>query len=169
MNNKHRKKELISKSPLSKEYNLNRKDDSSINSLENNEMLDNIIKTTGNQEVYKELKDETNKIKQLLSDSKEKLKNIDLYEKQNIDIDIYQWNNLFNRSIPISSYVTSSELIKKQFDKKENNKNDVEIKENSKNFKHPVTLVDLTEEEIKKYLPPPPVGIPPSQVIRFQK
>ena len=169
MDNNRGKKELIIKSRLSKEYNLNGVDDSNINSLENNEMLDNIIKTTGNQEVYKELKDETNKIKQLLSDSREKLKNINLYEKQNTDIDIYQWNNLFNRSIPISSYVTSSELIKKQIDKKENNKNDIEIKENSKNLKHPVTLVDLTEEEIKKYLPPPPVGIPPSQVIRFQK
>ena len=169
MNNNRGKKELITKSRLSKEYNLNGIDDSNINSLENNEMVDNIIKTTGNQEVYKELKDETNKIKQLLSNSKEKLKNINLYEKQNTNIDIYQWNNLFNRSIPISAYVTSSELIKKQIDKKENNKNDIEIRENSKNLKHPVTLVDLTEEEIKKYLPPPPVGIPPSQVIRFQK
>ena len=169
MKKNHGKKELITKSPLSREYNLNRIDDSNINSLENNEMLDNIIKTTGNQDVYKELKDETNKIKQLLSNSKEKLRNINLYEKQNTDIDIYQWNNLFNRSIPISAYVTSSELIKKQIDKKENNKNDIEIKENSKNLKHPVALVDLTEEEIKKYLPPPPVGIPPSQVIRFQK
>ena len=169
MNNNLGKKELIYKSHFSKQYNLNGKDDSNTNSLENNEMLDNIIKTTGNQEVYKELKDETNKIKQLLSDSREKLKNINLYENQNTDIDIYQWNNLFNRSIPISSYVTSSELIKKQFDKKENNKNDTEIKENSKNFKHPVALVDLTDEEIKRYLPPPPVGIPPSQVIRFQK
>ena len=46
---------------------LNGNEDSNINSLGNNEMLDNLIKIAGNQEVYKELKDETNKIKKLLS------------------------------------------------------------------------------------------------------
>ena len=52
---------------------------------------------------------------------------------------------------------------------KESNQKNKEQKENSKNKKHPVALVDLTEEEIKKYLPPPPIGIPPSSVIRFQQ
>ena len=149
---------------------LNGNEDSNINSLGNNEMLDNLIKISGNQEVYKELKDETNKIKKLLSQSKEKLSNINLYEKKKADIDIYQWNNLFNQSIPITSYVSSSKLIEFENNKKEENKNEIKkIKENMKNEKHPIALVDLTEEEIKKYLPPPPIGIPPASVIRFQK
>ena len=162
-------REFNRKSLKSKDNGLSANEDSNINSIENNEMLDNLIKISGNQEVYKELKDETSKIKDLLSQSKEKLDNIHLYEKQKTDIDIYQWNNLFNQSIPITSYVSSSKLIKRQNEKKEENKKEIETKDNSKNIKHPVALVDLNDEEIKKYLPPSPVGIPPSSVIRFQK
>ena len=162
-------KRLNKKSSENKEINIKEKENSNVDSLENNEMLDNLIKISGNEDVYQELKTETNKIKQLLSQSKEKLSNIDLYEKQKSDIDIYQWNNLFNQSIPITSYVTSSKIIKSQINKKEEIKNDNEAKENSKNLKHPVALVNLTDEEIKKYLPPTPVNIPPSQVIRFQQ
>ncbi len=88
--------------------NINENADSNIYSIENNEVLDNLIKLSGNQEVYKELKEETGRIKILLSQSKEKLANITLYEKQKSDIDIYQWNNLFNRSIPITAYVAPS-------------------------------------------------------------
>ena len=46
-----------------------------------------------------------------------------------------------------------------------------EIKEEKKEkeTKHPIVLVDLTEEEMKKYLPPDPTGIPSSNVIRFQQ
>ena len=149
---------------------INGNEDSNVNSLGNNEMLDNLIKISGNQEVYKELKDETNKIKKLLSQSKEKLSNINLYERKKAEIDIYQWNNLFNQSIPITSYVSSSKLIEFENNKKEENKNEIKKnKENMKNSKHPIALVDLTEEEIKRYLPPPPIGIPPANVIRFQK
>ena len=32
-----------------------------------------------------------------------------------------------------------------------------------------MALVDLTDEEIKRYLPAPAVGVPPSSVVRFQK
>ena len=149
---------------------INENEDSNVNSLGNNEMLDNLIKISGNQEVYKELKDETNKIKKLLSQSKEKLSNINLYEKKKADIDIYQWSNLFNQSIPITSYVSSSRLIEFENNQKEENKREIKkIKENMKNEKHPIALVDLTEEEIKRYLPPPPIGVPPASVIRFQK
>jgi len=149
---------------------INGNEDSNVNSLGNNEMLDNLIKISGNQEVYKELKNETNKIKNLLSQSKEKLSNINLYERKKADIDIYQWNNLFNQSIPITSYVSSSKLIEFENNKKEENKNEIKKnKENKKNEKHPIALVDLTDEEIKRYLPPPPIGIPPASVIRFQK
>ena len=149
---------------------INGNEDSNVNSLGNNEMLDNLIKISGNQEVYKELKNETNKIKNLLSQSKEKLSNINLYERKKADIDIYQWNNLFNQSIPITSYVSSSKLIEFENNKKEENKSEIKKnKENMKNEKHPIALVDLTDEEIKRYLPPPPIGVPPASVIRFQK
>ena len=151
--------------------NQNDNADSNIYNFENNEVLDNLIKLSGNQEVYKELKEETGKIKKLLSQSKEKLSNINLYEKQKSDIDIYQWNNLFNRSIPITAYVASSSYIKKQNKKmkKEENKNASETKEEKDMMKHPIILVDLTNEEIKKYLPPEPIGAQPSNVIRFQQ
>ena len=170
MNYQNGNKELNKNSFNSKNNHQNIYEDSNINSIGNNEMLDNLIKISGNQEVYKELKNETSKIKKLLSESKEKLSNINLYERQKSDIDIYQWNNLFNQSIPITSYVSSSKSIKKLDNKKEEDKNENEKnKDNLKNSKHPVALVDLNDEEIKKYLPPPPIGVPPSNVIRFQK
>ena len=151
--------------------NPNENGDSNIYNLDNNEVLDNLIKLSGNEEVYKELKEETGKIKRLLSQSKEKLSNINLYEKQRDDIDIYQWNNLFNRSIPITAYVASSSYIKKQIKKKEKeeNKNASETKEEKDSIKHPIILVDLTNEEMKKYLPPEPIGAQAPNVIRFQQ
>ena len=170
MNYYNGNKQLNRYSHNSNNKTKNVNEDSNGNSLGNNDMLDNLIKISGNQEVYKELKDETNKIKNLLSQSKEKLSNINLYEKKKADIDIYQWNNLFNQSIPITSYVSSSKLIEIENNKKEENKSELKKnKENMKNEKHPIALVDLTEEEIKRYLPPPPIGIPPASVIRFQK
>ena len=151
--------------------NPNENGDSNIYNLDNNEVLDNLIKLSGNEEVYKELKEETGKIKRLLFQSKEKLSNINLYEKQRDDIDIYQWNNLFNRSIPITAYVASSSYIKNQIKKKENeeNKNASETKEEKDSIKHPIILVDLTNEEMKKYLPPEPIGAQAPNVIRFQQ
>ena len=173
-NNNRSQKNITEKKSINANNNnnyLNERVDSNIYSIDNNEVLENLIKLSGNQEIYKELKEETGKIKQILSQSKEKLENIHLYEQQKSDIDIYQWNNLFNRSIPITAYVASSSYIKKQKEKlkKEENKNASEIKEDKKTIKHPIVLVDLTNEEMKKYLPPDPVGIPPSSVIRFQQ
>ena len=169
-NNKKERKSINKEKLPNPNHNINENADS-IYSIENNDVLDNLIKLSGNQEVYKELKEETGKIKQLLAQSKEKLENINLYEKQKSDIDIYQWNNLFNRSIPITSYVASSSYIKKQNKKmqKEENKNASDTGEEKNKVKHPIVLVDLTNEEMKKYLPPEPIGIPPSSVIRFQQ
>ena len=169
-NNKKERKSINKEKLLNQNHNINENADS-IYSIENNDVLDNLIKLSGNQEVYKELKEETGKIKQLLAQSKEKLENINLYEKQKSDIDIYQWNNLFNRSIPITAYVASSSYIKKQNKKmqKEENKNASDTGEEKNKVKHPIVLVDLTNEEMKKYLPPEPIGIPPSSVIRFQQ
>ncbi len=167
---KYNEKKKLAKNSQKKKYNnLIGKEYSNPDSMENNEMIDNLIKMTGNEDVYHELKTETNKIKQLLSHSKERLNNIDLYEKINEDIDIYQWNNLFNQSIPITSYVTSSKLINNQNNQKKEIKKDIDEKLNKKIEKYPVALVDLTDEEIKKYLPPHIANIPPSQVIRFQQ
>ena len=150
--------------------NPNENGDSNIYNLDNNEVLDNLIKLSGKEEVYKELKEETGIIK-LCSQSKEKLSNINLYEKQRDDIDIYQWNNLFNRSIPITAYVASSSYIKNQNKKllKEENKNASETKEEKDSIKHPIILVDLTNEEMKKYLLPEPIGVQPPNAIRFQQ
>ena len=169
MNYYNGNKQLNRYSHNSNNKSKNGYEDSNGNSLGNNEMLDNLIKISGNQEVFKELKDETNKIQKFLSQSKEKLNHINLYEKKKADIDIYQWNNLFNQSIPITSYVSSSRLIEIENNKNENKSELKKNKENMKNEKHPIALVDLTEEEIKRYLPPPPIGIPPASVIRFQK
>ena len=62
MKNNKGSKNFIKKSLNSKDNIVNQNDDSNIYSLENNEMLDNLIKISGNQDVYKELKDETRKI-----------------------------------------------------------------------------------------------------------
>ena len=94
--------------------NQNENGESNIFNLGNKDVLDYLIKLSGNQEVYKELKEKTGKIEKILSQSKQKLSNINLYENQKLDKDIYQWNNLFNNSIPITAYVSSSTNIKKQ-------------------------------------------------------
>ena len=163
------KKKLITKSINSQDSNLKENSYSNNNTLENNEMLENLVKITGNEEIYNELKKESNKINNLLSQNRGKLDNINLYENPESDIDIYQWNNLFNRSIPITSYVSSSKLIKRRQNYSEENKNEKEKKQKSNNIKNPIALVDLNEDEIKKFLPPYPKGVPPSNVIRFQK
>ena len=151
--------------------NQNENGESNAFNLENKDVLDNLIKLSGNQEVYKELKEKTGKIEKILSQSKQKLSNINLYENQKLDKDIYQWNNLFNNSIPITAYVASSSYIKNLNNKiqKEDNRNTSYTKNEKDSMKRPIILVDLTEEEIKKYLPPEPIGEQPSSVIRFQQ
>ena len=151
--------------PNKKENNTDdlKNDDSNSNS--NVDIIDGLIKVSGNQEVYEELKEEANKIKELLSQRKKKLDKISLLESQNKNIDIYQWNNLFNQSIPISSYVTSSNNIKMQKQKNEEQKDN---QKNEKKQKHPIILVNLSDEEMKKYLPPPIPGNSPS-VIKIQQ
>ena len=159
----------IKKIKHSNDYSYEANVDSNIDSFEKNEKLDNIIKISGNQEIYNEIKSETKKIKEFLSHNKEKLNIINLYENQKSEIDIYQWDNLFKRSIPITSYVSSSKLIKMKNDKKEDNKKGNNNKESSLNMNYPIALVDLDEEEIKKYLPSNPNGVPSLNVVRFQK
>ena len=66
------------------------------------------------------------------------LKDINLIEK-NYD-DLYEWTNLFNNSRPISSYTT---LKKQKLNISEDNKNP--------EFKSPVVLVDLFEDQMNLY------------------
>ena len=81
-----------------------------------------------------------NEIKRMknINEKKRVLRNINLIEK-NYD-DLYEWTNLFNNSRPISSYTT---LKKQKLNTKENQK----IEE----FKSPVVLVDLFEEQMNLY------------------
>ena len=73
-----------------------------------------------------------------INDKKTKLKDINLIEK-NYD-DLYDWINLFNNSRPLSSYTT---LKKPKLSIKEDNK----VEE----FKSPVVLVDLLEDQMNLY------------------
>ena len=54
---------------------------------------------------------------------------------------------------------------------KENNSKEKKEKEKEEkdSIKHPIILVDLTNEEMKKYLPPEPIGAQAPNVIRFQQ
>ena len=82
----------------------------------------------------------TNEIKRLqnINDKKNELKKINLIERDYDDL--YEWTNLFNNSRPLSSYVS---IKKPKIDMKENNK----IQE----FKSPVVLVDLHEDQMNLY------------------
>ena len=92
----------------------------------------------GNRDTFDNiLSNEINRIKNI-NEKKTKLKEINLIEK-NYD-DLYEWTNLFNNSRPISSYTT----LKKP---KLNIKEDKKIEE----FKSPVVLVDLFEDQMNLY------------------
>ena len=90
------------------------------------EALDNIIVN------------EVNRIKNV-NEKKKKLNDINLIEK-NYD-DLYIWQNLFNHSRPLSNYTT---LKRRKIKKLEENK-DLE------EFKSPVILVDLYEDQMNLY------------------
>ena len=82
----------------------------------------------------------TNEIKRLqnINDKKNELKKINLIERDYDDL--YEWTNLFNNSRPLSSYIS---IKKPKIDMKENNKN--------QEFKSPVVLVDLHEDQMNLY------------------
>ena len=98
----------------------------------------NILDEESNKEGFNSiLLNEIKRIKNI-NISKTKLKDINLIEKQHDDL--YDWANLFNNSRPISSYTT---LKKPKLNKKEITK----IEE----FKSPVVLVDLFEDQMNLY------------------
>ena len=89
------------------------------------------------------LSNEVNRIKNI-NEKKTKLKEINLLEKNYGDLknfdELYDWTNLFNNSRPISSYTT---LKKPKLSIKEDKK--------TEEFKSPVILVDLFEEQMNLY------------------
>ena len=98
----------------------------------------NILDEESNKEGFNSiLLNEIKRIKNI-NISKTKLKDINLIEKHHDDL--YDWANLFNNSRPISSYTT---LKKPKLNKKEITK----IEE----FKSPVVLVDLFEDQMNLY------------------
>ena len=105
--------------------------------LEKKEFL-KILGEESNNEVFDHIISKEVKRMKKINEKKTKLKEINLIEKD-ID-DLYEWTNLFNNSRPISSYTT----LKKS---KLNRKEDKKIEE----FKSPVVLVDLLEDQMNLY------------------
>ena len=75
----------------------------------------------------------------LVNQKKKILNTINLYEKNNNEL--YNWKTLFNNSKPISSYI-----------KGVNEKNEKEEEKKEKDFKFPVVLVDLNENQLNYFL-----------------
>ena len=121
-----------------KENNFN---NSSFNQLtEKTEFLEMLSKEKENDKEALDniIFNEVNRIKNV-NEKRKKLNEINLIEK-NYD-DLYLWENLFNNSRPLSHYTT---LKKRKIEKLEENK-DIE------QFKSPVILVDLYDEQMNLF------------------
>ena len=105
----------------SKYSNKNIKKKKIINSLVNKE-----IKNTYNTILESNLKKFDD-----INEKKEKLKNINLIEK-NID-DLYDWSNLLNNSRPLSCYISNRKPLNIQKEKKNFNHTAIECNKNTKN------------------------------------
>ena len=122
---------------ITESINKNEKEEINPQTTEKNTFL----KLLG-EEAHKETFDYiiSNEIERMrnINEKKNVLKNIKLIEN-NYD-DLYEWTNLFNNSRPLSSYTTLR-------------KPKVNIKENKKieEFKSPVILVDLFEDQMNLY------------------
>ena len=117
----------------------------SISSREKIDFLEGLSKGKQKAAFENLIKEEADRI-DMINKQKKKLKNINLLET---DIEgLYDWKTLFNHSRPISSYTKISKKTKKI----EETKND--------DFKFPVVLVDLPENEFKHYLQTTETPIP---------
>ena len=105
----------------SKYSNKNIKKNKIINSFVNKE-----IKNTYNTILESNLKKFDD-----INEKKEKLKNINLIEK-NID-DLYDWSNLLNNSRPLSCYISNRKPLNIQKEKKNFNHTAIECNKNTKN------------------------------------
>ena len=78
------------------------------------------------------------------------LNNINLLDnKSNVD-NLYKWENLFNNTNPVRSYISLKKinLDKKYTTKKEANE---KITDNIKNYESPILLVDLPEDQMNLF------------------
>ena len=127
--------------------NDNKETKDSINS--NKEIKNNIVESFENgntKDIYNTII--TNELKKFedLNEKKEKLKNIDLLEKDYDDL--YEWSNLLNNSRPISSYTTFNK--KTIIPKNENNKINELNKNTKKNIKHTIIECDNKQNQKKQ-------------------
>jgi len=83
------------------------------------------------------IKEEADRI-DMINKKKKIMNSINLLEKNHNGL--YNWKTLFNNSRPISSYI------------KVNNNNEKEEEKKEKNFKFPVVLVDLNENQLNYFL-----------------
>ena len=122
---------------ITESINKNEKEEINPQTTEKNKFL-KLLGEEANKETFDYIiSNEIERMKNI-NDKKKVLKNIKLIEN-NYD-DLYEWTNLFNNSRPISSYTT---LKKPKLNIKENKK----IEE----FKSPVVLVDLFEDQMNLY------------------
>ena len=137
--------EKSSSSSSSSSLNEISESNNSISSREKIDFLEGLSKGKQKAAFENLIKEEADRI-DMINKQKKKLKNINLLENE-IE-GLYDWKTLFNHSRPISSYTKISKKTKKI----EETKND--------DFKFPVVLVDLPENEFKHYLQTTETPIP---------
>ena len=137
--------EKSSSSSSSSSLNDLSESNNSISSREKIDFLEGLSKGKQKAAFENLIKEEADRI-DMINKQKKKLKNINLLENE-IE-GLYDWKTLFNHSRPISSYTKISKKTKKI----EETKND--------DFKFPVVLVDLPENEFKHYLQTTETPIP---------
>ena len=86
------------------------------------------------------IKEEADRI-DMIKKQKKQMNNINLLEKNYEDL--YDWKTLFNKSRPISSYIKIND---------NNNKIKKEEETKETEFKFPIVLVDLNENDLNYYL-----------------
>ena len=87
------------------------------------------------------MKEQVNDIKKI-EEKRKNIKNINFIERNQNLKDLYKWNNLFNKSKALSSYINN-----KKKDKINNN-----TETQFDNFKFPVVLIDLPEDDVKNII-----------------
>ena len=153
---KESKDSSSNKSSSSSSSSLNEISESnnSISSREKIDFLEGLSKGKQKAAFENLIKEEADRI-DMINKQKKKLKNINLLET---DIEgLYDWKTLFNHSRPISSYTKISKKAKKI----EETKTD--------DFKFPVVLVDLPENEFKHYLQTAETPIPKKEKEKDKK
>ena len=108
---------------------------------QNDNILNSILDNHQKALINNFMKEQINDIKKI-EEKKNKINNINFIERNQNLKDLYKWKNLFNKSKAISSYINNKETS--------NIKNNTESKFD--NFKFPVVLIDLPEEDVKNII-----------------